>query len=384
MALTLPEQIAAAVQRSRNALITCPKEMPVDALASALALAVVLKAQGKVVDVAIDGYVKPPYGFLPEFPIAPNLQGLQQLTIKVKLEQSSLEQFSYDVKNGALNIYCTTRGGVLRPEDVSAQASAFRYDLIITTGAADLRSLGAIFSDHREFFERTPVINIDHQSSNEHYGQINLVDLTAAAIAEVVYDLLPVLQPNAQEPPAVDRGVATCLLAGLISATHSFRSQAATAKTLRIASALIAAGANRDGIVRSLFQSHSIAALRLWGRTLSRLHSDLDGKLVWAPVPETDFLEANATADDLPGLTDALLSTLPAAEIVVLLAQEGPNVTVRLTSLRNLNALQVSRQFSASGNRHLATWEMQNRSLLDAERDVIAGVKDSLRELGQI
>src|SRR3989338_6379550 len=383
MAFTVPEQVSAAVQRSRHLLITCPKVLPLDALASALALGVVLRQQGKIVDVVADDYVRPPYDFLPTLDVAKEVSSLQQFVIKVKLNEAKLEQFSYDLKGKELDIYCTTRGGTLKAEDVSAETGGFRYAFIITVGAPDLASMGVVFSHHREFFERTPTINIDHHAANEHYGQINAVDLTAAATAEVVYDLLPALRPSA--PNAVtftpDKSVATALLAGMIAATHSFRSNAVTAKTLRTASALVTAGANRESIIRSLYQSHSIAALKLWGRTLTRLRSDVSDKLVWAPVPESDFLEANATADDLPGLTDALLSTLPAAEVVVLLAQEGPDITIRVTSLRNLSALQLTRQFSVQGDRQVATWRIRGKNLPDAEREVIAAVKENLIEL---
>ncbi|MDD5109857.1 MAG: hypothetical protein PHI63_01400 [Patescibacteria group bacterium] len=384
MALTLPEQVAAAVQRSQHLLITFPKDLRLDALASALALGAVLRQQGKVLDLVADGFAAVPYDFLPKLHITPKVEGLQQFVIKVKLNDAKLEQFSYDLKGKELNIYCTTRGGALKPQDVSAESGGFRYDLIIAVGAPDLASLGKIYTDHREFFERTTIVNIDHQAGNEHYGQINAVDLNAAATAEVVYDLLPALRPAATPEPPLDRAVATALLAGMISATHSFRSSKVTAKTLRIASALVAAGADRDTIIRTLYQSHSVSTLKLWGRTLARLRSDVNGKLVWAPVPESDFLESSASADDLPGVTDALITTLPAAVVVVLLIQEGPDVMVRLSSLRHFHALQLARQFPAHGDQSSATWKMPQRTLPDAEREVIAAIKENLEELEQI
>lgn len=384
MALTLPEQVAAAVQRSRHLLITFPNDQRLDALASALTLGTVLRQQGKVLDLVVDGFSAIPYDFLPKLHITAGIEGLQQFVIKVKLDGTKLEQFSYDLKDQELDIFCTTRGGALKPENVEAETGGFRYDLIITVGAPDLAALGKIYTDHREFFERTPIINIDHQPENEHYGQINAVDLTAAATAEVVYDLLPALRPAATPEPPLDRAVATALLSGMISTTHSFRSSKVTAKTLRIASTLVAAGANRDAVVRALYQSHSVSTLKLWGKTLSRLRSDVNGKLIWAPVPESDFLEANATADDLPGVTEALIATLPAAEIVVLLIQEGPDVAVKLASLRHHHALQLARQFPAHGDQRSATWKLPQRSLPDAEREVIAAVKENLQELERI
>ncbi len=385
MALSLPEQITAAIIRSRHLLIAIPRHYSVDAVASATAIALLLRQAGKVLDVVADGFpLARPFPFLPQLDIHPELPAVQQLLVAVKLGGTELEQFSYDVRGDLLTIYLTPKSGTLLPDAVSVKPGAARYDLILTVNAADVESLGNIYARQRELFETTPIINIDCQASNEHYGQINAVELTAAATAEIVYDLTPALRSAGTlsgEPFSPD--IATSLLAGLIDATGSFRTARATAKTLRIASTLVEAGGNRDGIVKALYQSHSITALNLWGRTLTRLKSDLNGKLVWATVPEADFLDAGATFNDLPGVTDALLRYLPTAEIVVLLAQVGPEVMVRLNSLRNIPASAVTQPYPADGDRHLATWHIKGQTLPEAERAVVASVRDNLQKLTQ-
>lgn len=380
MALTVAEQVAAAIHRGQRPLIAFRRES-LDATAAAFALYLALQRLGKVVDAAADAYQPLGYDFLPDLPVASELEQLQQFIITVNLQDNELEQFSYDREGDNLRIYLTPRGGGLRPADVTAATGEFRYDLIVCVGCPDLASLGRLYRQHREFFQRTPIINLDHRADNEHFGQINAVDLTAAAAAEVVADLLPALAAPPAGSSPWDKMLATTLLFGLIAGTGGFRSGQVTAKTLRLASDLIAAGADRAGITRALYQSHSIPTLKLWGKTLTRLKSELDGALVWATVLETDFLETEATLDELPGLTGALLAALPAAEVAVMLAQEGATILVRLTSLRHWSALELSRPFAAAGDRQVATWEFQNRSLPDAEREVIAAVRHNLLEL---
>lgn len=381
MALTIPEQVAAAVHRSNHLLITFPQDYRLDAVASALAVAQTLHQQGKVFDVVADGYRSPAHDFLPSIHVAAELRELEQFIITVNLRAAGLEQLSYDLEGPTLSLYLTPRSGRLQTQDVSARTGEFRYDLIITVGAPDLAALGALYTHHREFFQRTPIINIDCLPSNEHFGHINVVDVTAAATAEVVADLLPALGAAGDSARQWDKKIATALLAGLIAATHSFRDGKVTAKTLGLASDLVAAGANRDGIIRALYQSQTLATLKLWGKTLTRLRGDPNGKLVWASVTEADFLEAEATLDELPGLTDALLAYLPTAEVVVLLAQEGATTTVRLTSLRNLHAGHLSRPFLTQGDRQVVTWRLVGRGLADAEREVIAAVRQNLEAL---
>ncbi|MDP2766655.1 MAG: hypothetical protein Q8O41_04270, partial [Candidatus Methanoperedens sp.] len=61
-------------------------------------------------------------------------------------------------------------------DDISSRSSGFKYDLIIALDTADLESLGQIYDNDTEFFYKTPIINIDHHSENEEFGQINFIE----------------------------------------------------------------------------------------------------------------------------------------------------------------------------------------------------------------
>ena len=68
----------------------------------------------------------------------------------------------------------------------------------------------------------------------------------------------------------VDEDIATCLLAGLIAKTKSFKTQNITPQSLAISSQLLAMGAKREEIVNKLYRSRSLNVLKLWGRVLAR------------------------------------------------------------------------------------------------------------------
>ena len=91
-----------------------------------------------------------------------------------------------------------------------------KYDLIITVDSPDLESLGKLFEENTDFFYNTPIINIDHSSDNENYGQINHVDLTASSTAELIFNMF-----EEYDMKMINEDIATCLLTGIFTATDS-------------------------------------------------------------------------------------------------------------------------------------------------------------------
>lgn len=140
-------------------------------------------------------------------------------------------------------------GGNFKDSDVSTGSEGYKYDLVITLGAANLESLGKVFTNHRDFFFQTPIINVDRSLLNENFGQLNIVESSLTSLAELSYRLL---KNN------LDKDIMTALLAGMITATNSFQSPQTTPETLELASQLIIKGADRVAIIEELYRTKDI------------------------------------------------------------------------------------------------------------------------------
>ena len=81
------------------------------------------------------------------------------------------------------------------------------------------------------------VLNIDHHPDNRRYGTLNWIDPSAAAVGEMIYDLLVALGWP------VGRDTALGLYTAIHTDTGSFRYSNTTPRTFRIAGALTAEGA---------------------------------------------------------------------------------------------------------------------------------------------
>lgn len=351
MALLPEQQAIELIGRSKNILVTTREHASMDAIASVIAMGLVLKKLNKTFDVSIPGFnAKSLPSFLPDtLDIRPSIGAMRSFHLSVDVAKTPLQELMYDVKDGKLNITIVPKHGEWIETDVKLSPGTDRYDLVIAVDTPDMASLGDLFRDKADFLYRTNVINIDCASTNESWGQVNLIDLNAVATSEVVYGFLS--RWNKQH---IDADVATSVLAGMISRTRSFRSPNVTPKTLQLSSELVAIGARRGDIVQGLWRNQSIPTLKLWGRVLSRLEQDRESCIVHAVITDADFIESGARKEALAGVVDELIAFAPEAKVVVLMHQERDGLTVHVHAQAPLSAAELVRPFAGTGARDRA------------------------------
>jgi len=162
MALTEIEQTREVIKKSNHILITFPKNFSIDAVASSLALYLILKKQNKLVDIVCSDFSLPKnLNFLPQADrIQRQIANLQKFVISVDLADDQIENFSYNLENNKLKIYITPKAGSFTKNQVTAESSNYKYDLIIALDAADFDSLGKIYHNFTEFFYDRAYLNL--------------------------------------------------------------------------------------------------------------------------------------------------------------------------------------------------------------------------------
>lgn len=369
--------------KSEHPLITFRKEWSVDAVASALALAKFLEKKGKRADVVADGFAAPKsLRFLPGIEtVKPNFRQLRKFVIHLDVSKTKIDELSYDIEGGKLRIHVTPKEGRFDGRDVTTASTDFKYDCIVTVDTPDYGALGTLFSANTEFFYDRPTINIDHEPSNEQYGNLNCVDITATSTAEVMHALL-----KSTGEHFLTEDIATCLLAGIISKTRSFKTASVTPRTLDIASELVSAGAKREEIVQNLYRTRTISTLKLWGRALARLKFDPRIKMAWTLLVRQDFIHAGATEEHLPDVIDELIMNSPEAEIVGLLYEQESTtepgkvagVCALVSTEKHADALRLLPGLKPDGTRRMARVCFPTTAIMDAEKSILAAINKSL------
>lgn len=172
------------------------------------------------------------------------------------------------------------------------------------------------------------VINIDHHKTNALYGKINQVIVDAPATAEVVYRFFE------YHKLVLSKEAATCLLTGLCFDTTAFSNSATNERVFTMASQLILSGARVQDAIRSLFQHRSVAALRVWGLALERLHDNPDLRCVVTCLTRKDIDEHQIADEEIAGLSNFLSLVTDTDTLAVLreTADGGVKVSMRSSS----------------------------------------------------
>ena len=381
--LSVEEQIKARINKAKNILICFPPDGNGDAMSSGLAFGYYLKSLGKETDIACarhpqDNPRLKKLSFLSGFQsILTQVDNLRSFIVSLDIKSAKVNQIKYKVEKDTLNFIISPSQGWFSKNDVRTSASGFKYDLIVTIGATDLESLGEIYDKQIEFFFKTDIINLDNSPANEEFGQINLVDLSALSLAEIIFFLI-----KHENDYQVKEDLATCLLAGIISATNNFKSPKLSPQTLFSASKLISLGGHREEISGSLFRSKDIKTLKLWGRLLQSLETEPRVGFVAVRASKEDFEITKTQPDDLPDIIDELIANIPELKLAALFYQEpnGHNAAL-LYSLRNINCLEIAKNFSPTGSVKLAKIENDQENLEQWQKQVTENILLKLEKL---
>lgn len=310
------QQLQLQLKDKKNVLIVFDKNSKGDGICSSAAMSLFLKQMGIRSDIISTDFVLPQnYEFVKHAKkIRSNTGHLQKFILAIDIAKTGIKELSYDVIDDELKIYITPKHGSLEKAHIKTQQSGFAYDLIISIDTPDIKKLGALYMDNADFFARTPIINIDHKSNNEHFGHINIVDITSSSTAEILFEIFKRI-----EDAHITKPIAEALLTGMISSTNSFKTANVRHHTLARASELVKLGANRNSIIKSLYQTKSISTFKLWGTALTNLKHDKKLGLAWTTITRDELMRSGASELDLPAIIDELISNTPEADIVMLL-----------------------------------------------------------------
>lgn len=379
MELSPKQQIVEAVNGGKNILLLTHRDPDGDAIGSLIALSLALAKLGKDSTLVCADVIPAVFSYLPIDRISSDLKGRRDFVISLDISQTPAEKLLYKIEDGRVNFVVTPKSGQFSPEMVTFPGGQFRYDLIIVLDSPDLERLGKPYEDNPDLFYETPIINIDHHPGNDHFGKINLVDLTATSTAEI---LVSIFEALSKDTSLLTEDVATALLTGIITDTNSFQNQNTTPKSLTVAAQLVAANANREEIIRRIYKTRSLATLRLWGRVLSNIHDETNYRFVWSAIKKEDFIATSATTTDADGVIDDLLKTTSGVDFVLLLTEQEDGIHGSLRSVaKGVDVSEIAKLFAGGGHALAAGFVVdKNDPALNVEK-LITRIRDYQKKM---
>jgi phosphoesterase RecJ-like protein len=240
------------------------------------------------------------------------------------------------------------------------------YDCVISLDCSDERRMGSVYQPE---LAALPLINIDHHVTNTGFGTLNWVDPASVATAEMVLSLADRLAwplgPSA----------ATCLLAGIITDTRSFRTMSSGPPALRAALRLIEAGASLGDVARQALDQQPLAWVRLLGLAIAGL--TLEDGVLWTEVTRAMRHSLGLGEDGASGLANFLARVREADIVLVFTERDDGTVDVSLRAAPGYDVAQVALDLGGGGHPQAAGCTLGGELPAVRER-VLAEVRLSL------
>ena len=191
-------------------------------------------------------------------------------------------------------------------------------------------------------------LNPDRESFDLSFSEIEI-----SSASELVYQILmstPIISEDASRLP---EKAATALMTGMTTDTNNF-ANSVFPSTLRMASALLEAGVNRDMIISNIYQQHRESRMRLMGHVLKDLMTITPDGVAYMILNRETLQKYYIEEGDTEGFVNLPLS-IARVKMSLMLKEDGDKVRVSIRSKKGISANRCSRlHFNGGGHENAA------------------------------
>jgi len=217
-------------------------------------------------------------------------------------------------------------------------------DTIVCTDVASPGMLPKCFEAHLGRI----ALRIDHHGSATSFTEAELVDPDAAACAEILFDLMRLL-----ELP-LDKPTAEALYTAVSTDTGCFRYANTNAHSYLTAAACAEAGADIFPINQALFDTNSFAKLRIQGWITENTQFFQDGKFALCALPLAVEKELGVTEDDMENISGFPRSIEGVCVAATLREQPDGLVKISVRAVPGYDAAAICEKFGGGGHKGAA------------------------------
>lgn len=172
------------------------------------------------------------------------------------------------------------------------------------------------------------IVNIDHHQDPEDFAHHRLWSTQAAATCELVYELIVSLG----DKKLIDKHIAACLYAGILTDTGGFRHPNTTKNVHLVVAELLEAGANATEIANLIYDSNSLNRLKFIGFAITRrliVREDLH--TAYFVISKKDLKKYQSQTGDTEGLVNYALS-LEGVKLAALFSEREDGIKISFRS----------------------------------------------------
>jgi len=224
-------------------------------------------------------------------------------------------------------------------------------DLAIAVDCGSDNQLGKLKS---VFHKAKYSIQVDHHDFADNFCKLLIADANAAAVGEIVYDILKQLKVK------ITPVIATCLLTSIIVDTGSFRFSNVRSRTFRICADLLERGVDLKYLIEEAYWKKTETTVRLEAFSFRNMRFERNGRVVWSYIKQTDFKRLNGLLADVDGVADDLRAIEGVKVAVLMRESDNGKCRVSLRSAAGINVAKVAEYFGGGGHYNSSGCEMKN------------------------
>ena len=224
------------------------------------------------------------------------------------------------------------------------KADAGETDTIVAVDVASPGMLPKCF----EIYKDRVALRIDHHGSATSFTPEELVDANSASCAELVCDVITLLGIQ------LDKQIAEAVYVGASTDTGCFRFANTTAHTFLVASICAQAGAEIYKLNQMLFETNSLAKLRMQAWIVDNLRLFGDGKFAIVAIPRAVEEALRVTDDDMDNISSYPRTVAGVCMAATLRQTKDGETKISLRAVPGYDAAAVCAIFGGGGHKGAA------------------------------
>lgn len=212
-----------------------------------------------------------------------------------------------------------------------------------TVICVDVASPGMLPECFRPLQERI-VLRIDHHGTAIPFTDLELVDPQASSCGDVVYDVLCLMGAK------LDKAMAEALYTAVSTDTGCFRYANTNAHAHMVAASCCEAGGDLFALNQILFETNSLARLKLQGWLVENALFLQAGKAVICALPLSVEKALGLTEDDMENISGFPRSIAGVKVAATLRQEESGLIKLSVRSVPSCNAGAICAQFGGGGH----------------------------------
>lgn len=233
-----------------------------------------------------------------------------------------------------------------RPPDlVHGELPEGHYDALFVLDCGNLFRVG---NGHERLKLMGSLVNIDHHTTNEPFGILNVVNQDASSTAEILYNIFRYLSI----PFGFD--IAVNIYTAVFTDTGSFRYPNTNTEAFEICKEMIGYGVSPSQVAQMVHENHPKERFLLLGKVLTSLETYKNDTVAVAVVTQDMFRETHTSKEYTEGFVEHIKEIRGIDVAVVIREITNHQYKISMRSKGNTDVARICNLLGGGGHRNAA------------------------------